>query len=672
MLAMYCKLAYQNVKKSLRDYLLYFLTLTFAVCIFYVFNSIESQSVMMIITDSEREVLKMISQVIGYISVFVSVILGFLIVGANRFLIRRRKKELGIYLLLGMKKFRVAGILMLETLMIGAVSLCAGLLLGTFLSQWLSVLTAKIFEADMNSFTFVFSGSAFAKTILYFSIIFLVVILAGTIAVSKNKLIDLFSAQRSNEKPIVRNPALTIILFLLSVVCLGVAYQQVLHYGITYFDYHLRNEILLGILGTFLFFASLSGFFLKVLRHFKGYYYKGLNFFILRQINSRINSVHISLSLVCLMLFCTIGILSTGLGINHAMNESVKTAIGYDVEAYQEHSDTSLSEAIASTGVDLADYTDSNLQITTYQNASILQSNLITDEVYTALQNSFYFADLEQPIALISLTDYNNLLKMNHADTITLDENEVAIAYSRYTEEASKVLSDTWIGKDDIKLGGNSYAVYPKIMDDTIFMNYEASNFALVVPDSFLKTEDGTLQTGITPKQDVLVFDCVGDSKTLQDSITEKVGAKVNLVTANSVRASYAGSTAILSYVGIYLGLIFVLTSAAVLSLQQMSEVSDNRQRYLVLKKVGADPRMINGAIFRQTGIYFLLPLSLAAMHSVVGLKVANEAIETLGGVNVAQNIITAAILILLIYGTYFLATYSSCKQMIIREGKTE
>lgn len=667
---MYCKLAYQNVKKSLRDYLLYFLTLTFAVCIFYVFNSIESQSVMMVITDSEREVLKMISKVIGYISVFVSVILGFLIVGANRFLIRRRKKELGIYLLLGMKKFSVAGILMLETLMIGAVSLGAGLLLGIFLSQWLSVLTAKMFEADMNEYTFVFSGNAFAKTILYFGIIFLVVVLAGTIAVSKNKLIDLFSAQRSNEKPIVRNPVLTVILFILSVICLGVAYQQVLHYGISRFDYHLRNEVLLGILGTFLFFASLSGFFLKVMRSFKGYYYKGLNFFILRQINSRINSVHISLSLVCLMLFCTIGILSTGLGINHAINESVKTAIGYDVEVYQEHSETSLSDTIASAGVDLADYTDSNLQITTYQRSDILQSDLITDEIYHTLDKTFYFSDREQPITLISLTDYNNLLKMKHADTITLDENEVAIAYSSYTETVSEVLSDAWIGKADIQLGGQPYSVYPKIMDDTIFMNYGASDFALVVPDSFLKAKDNSLQIGITPKQDILVFDCVGDSETLQDSFTDKIGDKVNIMTANLVRASYNGSTAILSYVGIYLGLIFVLTSAAVLSLQQMSEVSENRQRYLVLKKVGSDPRMINGAIFRQTAIYFLLPLSLATIHSVVGLKVANESIKTLGGVNVAQNIIIAAILILLIYGTYFLATYSSCKQMIIRQEK--
>ena len=335
-------------------------------------------------------------------------------------------------------------------------------------------------------------------------------------------------------------------------------------------------------------------------------------------------------------------------------------------------SDTSLSDAIASTGVDLADYTDSDLQITTYQNSTIQQSALITDDVYNALHKNFYISDLAQPVVLISLTDYNDLLKKNDLDTISLDDKEVAIAYSRYSETASKVLADTWIGKEGIQLGGESYAIYPKIMDDTIFMNYEASNFALVVPDSFLKTADGSLQTGITPSQDILVFDCIGDSSTLQDSFTEKVGDNVALITANSVRASYAGSTAILSYVGIYLGLIFVLTSAAVLSLQQMSEISDNRQRYLVLKKVGTDPRMINGAIFRQTAIYFLLPLSLAVIHSVVGLKVANEAIATLGGINVAQNVVITAILILLIYGTYFLATYSSCKQMIIREGKSE
>src|ERR1035437_5327708 len=296
---MYCKLAFRNVRKSLRDYLLYFLTLTFAVCIFYVFNSIAAQEVMLKISSSEKEILQTLTQVIDYISVFVSLILGFLIVSANHFLIRRRKKELGIYLLLGMKKGRVSRILVIETLLIGAISLAIGLLAGVFLSQWMSIFTAKIFEADMTGYQFVFSMNAFLKTLIYFGIIFAVVIAASTFTVSRNKLIDLFSATSKNEKPAVRHPIITVILFLLSIACIGIAYQQVLKYGITDFDYKLLREIILGTVGTFLFFASLSGFFLKFFQKIKGFYYKDLNFFILRQINSRINSAHISISFVC-------------------------------------------------------------------------------------------------------------------------------------------------------------------------------------------------------------------------------------------------------------------------------------------------------------------------------------------------------------------------------------
>lgn len=675
---MYCKLAFRNVKKSMRDYLLYFLTLTFAVCIFYVFNSIEAQQVMLKISTSEKEILKTLTQLMDVVSVFVSVILGFLIVSANHFLIRRRKKELGIYLLLGMKKSRVSRILVIETLLIGVISLGAGLLAGVFISQWLSIFTARIFQADMTAYQFIFSAKAFLKTLLYFGIIFLIVIAASAFAVSKNQLIDLLTAHRKNEKPAVKHPVLTVILFLLAVTCLSVAYQQVLKNGIRRFDAVLLREVILGAVGTFLFFASLSGFFLKLLQSVKGYYFKDLNFFILRQINSRINSAHISISFVCLMLFCTIGILSTGLGMNAAMEAGLADATPFDVELYTRSGESmSISDDLAQKGILLSEYTEQPYEFADYINPSIARNVVITQELEKKLETKYFLGGLSDPIPFITLSDYNRLLDMQGVAPLTLNDGEIAFSYSGCSQGLRDKIEEKWNPTGRIELMEQTFSIYPKVLSTSIVSFGGASNLALVVRDSVLLNEDGSLHANFAPSQSYLQFNCMGDSEAMQDAFDSRVYSFYTeesnslpyvISTRNIVDASYAGSKAIIAYVGIYVGLVFLMTSAAVLSLQQLSEVADNRQRYLVLKKVGADDRLIDLAIFRQTAIYFALPLFLAMIHSIVGLTVANEAIRSLGGLNAAKNIFITAALILVIYGGYFLATFMGSRQMIVRE----
>lgn len=678
---MYCKLAFRNVKKSLRDYLLYFLTLSFAVCIFYVFNSIEAQSVMIKISTSEKEILKTLTQLMSIVSVFVSIILGFLIVSANHFLIRRRKKELGIYLLLGMKKNKVSRILVIETLLIGVISLGAGLFAGVFASQWLSIFTAKIFQADMTGYRFVFSSGAFLKTLIYFGVIFLVVIAASTFAVSRNKLIDLFSAQSKNEKPAVKHPALTIVLFLLSVICLGVAYQQVLKNGIMDFDWILLREVILGAVGTFLFFASLSGFFLKLLQRIQGYYFKDLNFFILRQINSRINSAHISISFVCLMLFCTIGILSTGLGMNAAMEKSLSLATAFDVELYTWGGNpTSISDDLSAKGINLSDYSDRTYEYKDFVNPAILRNTVLTEDLQLQLQTTYFMNGIESTIPFIRLSDYNTLLGMQGRDLLSLKDGEIAFSYSSTSQGLRDAIAEKWNRTGKISLLGQEYSVYPKVLSDAVVSIGEDCNLALVVPDSLLTDSTGAPAVGFSPSQSYLQFNCQGDSETMQDKLesrlmpfyTEESSPNYYMISRNNLEASYAGTKAIIAYVGIYIGLVFLMTSAAVLSLQQLSEIADNRQRYLVLKKIGADDRLIDRAIFRQTAIYFMLPLFLAIIHSIVGLTVANEAIRGLGGVNASQNILITAGLILVIYGGYFLATFIGSRKMIVREERNE
>ena len=190
---MLCKLSLKNIKKSIKDYAIYFFTLVLGVSIFYVFNALGSQTIMLDVSSSTKKLIELMIQVLSYVSVFVSFVLGFLIIYASRFLIKRRNKEFGIYLTLGFSKRKISMILFFETLFIGFISLIVGLLLGVMLSQFMSLIVANMFEADLTKFTFVFSKSACIKTIIYFGIMYLVVMIFNTISVSKCKLIDLLN-----------------------------------------------------------------------------------------------------------------------------------------------------------------------------------------------------------------------------------------------------------------------------------------------------------------------------------------------------------------------------------------------------------------------------------------------------------------------------------------------
>ncbi|EOR27142.1 ABC transporter [Clostridium sartagoforme AAU1] len=330
---MYSKIAFNNVKKSIKDYAIYFLTLTFAVCIFYSFNSIESQKVVFEVNSSESDIISVLSKAIGIVSIFVSFILGSLIIYANNFLIKKRKKELGIYMTLGMGKNKISKILLFETLIIGLMSLIAGIILGMIFSQGLSVFTAKLFDVGMREYKFIVSFEGIIKSTIYFGIMFLLVMIFNTIVVSKYKLIDMLIASRKSEKIKLKNPIINIIIFILSTITLSGAYYLVINVGLKPEDIKFIVSMVLGIIGTLLFFISLGGFGIYIVQKNKKTYFKELNIFVLRQISSKINTNFVSMTVILLMLFLTITTLSTGLSFKNTLESSLKDSTPFSASA---------------------------------------------------------------------------------------------------------------------------------------------------------------------------------------------------------------------------------------------------------------------------------------------------------------------------------------------------
>lgn len=655
---MYFKLAFKNIKKSYKNYVIYFLTLIFGICIFYTFNSIESQSVMMELNEQKQSAFMMAEQLMGYFSVFIAFVLGFLIVYANNYLIKRRKKEFGIYMTLGMENGSLSKMIFLETLFIGAISLGIGLVLGIMLSQALSVLTAYMFQVDLTKFKFVFSPLGFKRTVLCFSIIYLVVLIFNFISVRKIKLIDLLTASKRNEKPTIKNLWVSVILFLVSLGILGTAYYKVIHDGIAFASFNaLGLPILLGCIGTFIFFYSLTGFFLKVIQGNKKFYLRDLNMFVMKQISSKINTTFVSLSFICLMLFLAICTFSGGLGINRAINADLKDLSKFDV-TFWSNSGENIENLLKKKNIDISNIAKEESNIVMYD-SKIKYSSFLSKEGMTAMKNYFPVAN-DNDILVIGENGYNNTLKLLEKEPVNLKENQYLAVGN--IDEMKKWVNESLENGKKINISGKTLEPENKKYENINLYNFTMKGDILifVVKDSLLE--------GLKPvssRFNMMLKDNSNTKEELEEVRDQLVESQVYSITKKEIYDNAAGLGATMAYLGIYLGLIFIITSAVVLAIQQLTESTDNVERYRLLKEIGVDQKIINKAIFTQVGVYFMLPLSLAIVHSIVGLKISSTIVGVFGNASIMPNVIITAIIFVIIYGGYFLATYLGAKKNI-------
>ena len=661
---MFSKLAFKNVTKSMKDYTVYFLTLMFGVCLFYMFNSIDAQTAMLTISKSQYDILKTLTQVISYVSVFISVILGFLVVYANGFLMKRRKKELGVYMTLGMPKSKISAIMILETFLIGLFSLAVGLVAGIFLSQGMSVVTAKLFEANLTRFMFTFSQSAFWKTLVYFGVMFFVVILFNTVSVSRLKLIDLLSAGHKNQKLHISRLWMSVVIFIVSVGCLAAAYVLIEKNGMVRITPQFAASLILGVIGTVLFFLSLSGFLLRVIQSNKKLYFKDLNMFVLRQFNSKINTTFVSVSVICIMLLVTIGTLSTGMGVSNALSRDLKTACPYDasilsVAKGKDAKATNIEKPLQNAGFNLSRWSENYAEISEFD-SGIALNTFLTNQNWPDILGDYSDKAGKVPVNAVKLSAYNNLMKMQGKQTVSLKEGQYALNcnYSNLIPAYNDCLKQ---GKTITINGKTLKPLMLVVLSECFSDSGSASDVGtLILPDSSF--------AGKQPVETILNLNYkagVKDSEFVSALKAATAYAYDALTTKADVYQSAGGYKLLISYLALYIGLVFLIAAAAVLALQQLSESSDNAERYGLLRKLGVEEKMVNHALFTQIALYFLLPLSLAIVHCIVGIDVANRVIRLMGAMDILSSIVMTVAIFLVVYGAYFLATYFGSRSMI-------
>lgn len=724
---MLCKLAWGNVRRAGRDYLVYLLTLTLGVTVFYAFNTVSMQ--VDIAGIDEEGLAQVMGSMLGDLTYFLAGVMAFLMVYANNFIMKRRKKEFGLYQVLGMGRGRVATIMALETVIVSVVAFVAGIVLGVGLSQLMTFFTASLFKTQIANFHFFFSVHAFNLTLACMLVMFVLTLLLNLRAVRRTKLIELMGAERRNESIKTRNPWIAIAIFAVGVVLVGVAYYRLLRDGfpLTATDSKLQEAMnQFGIttamvtVGTFALFWGLSGMLIKLLQSLRGVYWRGLNMFTVRQLAAKVNTVCFSMGVIAMLLFLAITSVTCGMSIANVMNENLERYNPVDVsqtyvyytpdtlDYYKEyvnpsdeadrmvpadttvdlypawHGRDSSADNNDETGkkVDIADVAGEHVQIDSYlsypfgsSNPSVTPSEMckIMGE---KLPKAFGGSNADtMGLFVTPASQYNKLRQMMGEEPVSIGRDQYVLTCDM-GGELGDLYTKYMAGGHTLTLGGHELKpATDKSDEDTAAIansGLGSNPGTVVVADellSQLNLQPYSSNLLVNYKQGMDVTKADESIKyTMLDNLLvdgKEPGSWGVFMTRSELYTQAARMNGMISYLAIYIGFVLVVACAAILSIQQLSNVADGSRSYRVLAQIGCDDRQIRHSVMAQQAVFFLFPLAVGLAHSFVALKVIIELVSTFGNMSIGGTVGLTCAIFLAAYGGYFLVTYLMSAGMV-------
>lgn len=722
---MLCKLAWGNVRRAGRDYLVYLLTLTLGVTVFYAFNTISMQ--VDIAGIDEEGLAQVMGSMLGDLTYFLAGVMAFLMVYANNFIMKRRKKEFGLYQVLGMGRGRVATIMALETVIVSVVAFVAGIVLGVGLSQLMTFFTASLFKTQIANFHFFFSMHAFNLTLACMLVMFVLTLLLNLRAVRRTKLIELMGAERRNETIKTRNPWIAIAIFAVGVVLVGVAYYRLLRDGfpLTATDSKLQEAMnQFGIttamvtVGTFALFWGLSGMLIKLLQSLRGVYWRGLNMFTVRQLAAKVNTVCFSMGVIAMILFLAITSVTCGMSIANVMNENLErynpvdvsqTYVYYTAETfdyYKEYVNPSdVAMALADTTVDLypawhgesrsadsneetgkkvniADVAGEHVQIDSYlsyplggSDPSVTPSEMCKT-MGEKLPKAFGGSNADaMGLFVTPASQYNKLRQMMGEEPVSIGRDQYLLTCDM-GGELGDLYTKYMAGGHTLTLGGHELKPATDKSDkDTAAIANSAMGSnpgTVVVADellSQLNLQPYSSSLLVNYKQGMDTTEADESIKyTLLDNLLvdgKEPGSWGTFITRSEMYTQAAQMNGLISYLAIYIGFVLVVACAAILSIQQLSNVADGSRSYRVLAQIGCDDRQIRHSVMAQQAVFFLFPLAVGLAHSFVALKVIIELVSIFGNMSIGGTVGLTCAIFLAAYGGYFLVTYLMSTGMV-------
>jgi putative ABC transport system permease protein len=679
---MTAKLALGNIRKSMHDYAVYFVTLALGVAVFYAFNTISTQA--SFVRGNVGEILAEVGSMLSGVTVFLAVVMGFLMVYANNFLLRRRKEELGLYQVLGMRRSQVARILTLETLVVAVISLGVGIALGFLLSQLLLFVTGSLFKVAIDNFHFFFSFDALKITVACFAVTFLVMMALNTVTLRKVRLVELMGANKRGEKNHLRSLPLSIILFVAGVVLIAVAYFRLSTHSFPGVNSGTSQETflvttLMMVVGTIALFFGFAGAMVTLLARTKHFYLRGLHMFTTRQIAARLNSGSASMAMVALVLFLAITSVTTGMSICGAINEAAKDNVPFDATLtyYVGNSGdptATIDDVLAKAGVDPSKVgrhaTLTERDVTGLADDYAMNMDTVASATGQSLPAGFTSGSYA---IAVSLSDYNARRALLGMDPVTLDDNQYLVLCTVST--AAKLYDNALAKGYSFTINGTTYtpASSHVISDSSAVLenSVSASNSGVyVLPDDVVKGCNAYTSimafdyAGTTEEGDAAIDDISYTLKNLDPPMAGYMGG-YSAETATAAYQEGTTTTGSVSYLALYIGFVLVVACAVILAIQQLSNAEDSSPSYQTLSELGCPTRMIYGSLRSQTIFAFVLPLLVALAHSACALMEIVPVVQNFGHVGIVSSALMTVGIFVVVYGGYLLITYRTEHSMV-------
>ena len=690
---MYVKLALENAKKSIKDYLIYFITITICVSLFYAFMSLSSSSYELITEKSYKfEVLKAILKYSTYVITGVLIILvGYV----NKYMMKRRQREFATYILLGSEQKSVALMFFIETLIVGIMAIICGICIGTLFSQ---VVTAIVLITAKQEVVFNFRlyMDTVVITFIFFISMFCIIGVYNIRVLRKLKLINMMNVEKKTEFQFKRSCKFYAVVFGLSVILYsvgGYCTYKLNNKGYSAVDY--KNGLIFQVISlvsfivaTYLLFYSIAYIIIFIKERCINFKYENTNLFLIGSIVSKIKTAPILMATICItFLGAAISFMLT-LVMSQWSLGYLDYRVPFDIDVRNEYSyrldkNTSLEDINDIPKIDYGEVikylNDNNYDVEEYCQV----------EKYFLNKEDFYIRDENNiPIIAVKLSDFNKLRSMLGYKEIELKDNEFTTQWQKIIKEddikkSIKKNSVINVGGKNLNISDTGYytesfgeGVYNIHSDHIIVLPDKlCENLTLASTNLLVNTKNEVDFEKIIEFKDNYIYNWF---KSNNENLTKKynnkngdiseylIDARVKSFETNNI----LNATLAMRILGIYLGTVLLMISLTVLALQQLSDSIEHKSRFNVLKKLGVEEKDINKIILKQISIYFIIPIFIALIGFVIFIfnyYILNSDVinSYIGDKAFVINIIIAMILMIFIYVCYFAGTYYTFKRNI-------
>ncbi len=680
---MYAKLAKSNAKKSIKDYLIYFITITLCVSLFYAITSLSSSSYELITEESYN--FRNLKLILQYSTYLITAVLILLVAYVNKYMIRRRKREFATYVLLGAEQKSVALMFFIETLVIGILAIISGIFVGTLFSQIITALVL-ISAGQEVVFNLKLYMDTVGITFIFFISMFCIIGLYNVIILRKIKLIDMLNAHKQFEFQFKRSGKVYSVIFLLSIILYIICgsytiklMNSKIDYGVELFMY-IGLSLISFIMGTYALFYSISYIMVYIKDKWINFKYEGTNLFLIGSVVSKIKTAPILMATISMtFLGAMISVIIT-LVMAQWASGYLDMRVPYDIDIRNNYSSSYLVENNINDIKEILklDYS----MIVDYLND---QGHVVKS--YCQVEKYFVKAEgNSEPILAIRLSDFNQLRSMLGYEEIELKDNEFTTQWHSATID--EVINNYIENNTHLNIQGKTYnmsesSAYKESVGEGFY--YKADNI-IILPDKVCDKLDFIETNFVANIKNEMSYEEANDFqynyiyewfRENNAEFIEKYSKEYDVsrsIIRTRIKSSETNNilntTLAMRILSIYLGVVLLMISLTILSLSQLTDSIEHKDRFNILKRLGIEEKEVDKIILKQISIYFIVPITIAMVGVAIfvyNFYLMYKDIITVfvGDTTFILSITFGVSLMLVVYICYFAGTYYTFKRNV-------